>query len=290
MFLSDAQIKLHDDYLRKQSNVCGNPMRLGAKILQINHCKHGLLVCDAKGVCSLICNKRVIKKFTGHDGPVSCCTSYGDLIVTGGWDKTIRIHSLESTLQVLHLHNDYVKSLLVHNNVLYSASTDRTIRRIIISESKVESTVLKGHTGAVTGLCWSSLLVSCSSDCTIRSWDKNNVILFWLMILVFMLFVPKMNTFLVLLLIILLSILPFDYILFTGSRDGNIRVFDWSSGKLVRIIEGHYDSVTGLLVINNELISSSLDGTIRSWPIANILNNTKFEVLLTQQEEDLLFE
>ncbi|CAF4847617.1 unnamed protein product [Rotaria socialis] len=262
MFLSDAQIKLHDDYLRKQSNVCGNPMRLGAKILQINHCKHGLLVCDAKGVCSLICNKRVIKKFTGHDGPVSCCTSYGDLIVTGGWDKTIRIHSLESTLQVLHLHNDYVKSLLVHNNVLYSASTDRTIRRIIISESKVESTVLKGHTGAVTGLCWSSLLVWLKSAC-IQTLVHSDYVT---------------------------SILPFDYILFTGSRDGNIRVFDWSSGKLVRIIEGHYDSVTGLLVINNELISSSLDGTIRSWPIANILNNTKFEVLLTQQEEDLLFE
>jgi hypothetical protein len=55
----------------------------------------------------------------------------------------------------------------------------------------------------------------------------------------------------------------------TAGRNEDIKVWDRNSGKLFHTYEGHYEEVTGLLLRNSdrEIISVSIDGTIRTWSL-----------------------
>lgn len=53
----------------------------------------------------------------------------------------------------------------------------------------------------------------------------------------------------------------------TAGRDEDVKVWDRASGKLWHTYEGHYEEVTGLVVLEGErkVVSVSIDGTIRTW-------------------------
>ncbi|KAI7773039.1 hypothetical protein LA080_012115 [Diaporthe eres] len=59
----------------------------------------------------------------------------------------------------------------------------------------------------------------------------------------------------------------------TAGRDEDIKVWDRASGKLYCSLEGHYDEVTDLVLLDgghgqeNRLASVSIDGTVRTWPL-----------------------
>ncbi|KAK1832151.1 WD40-repeat-containing domain protein [Podospora conica] len=55
----------------------------------------------------------------------------------------------------------------------------------------------------------------------------------------------------------------------TAGRDEDLRFWDRTSGELVFVVEGHYDEVTELLVLEGgkRLCSVSIDGTVRTWPL-----------------------
>lgn len=63
----------------------------------------------------------------------------------------------------------------------------------------------------------------------------------------------------------------------TACRDENVRVWDNGTGKCIGVLEGHYEEVTGLAIIEvqdpstgkmvKSLVSVSIDGTIRRWPL-----------------------
>ncbi|EPS43013.1 hypothetical protein H072_2997 [Dactylellina haptotyla CBS 200.50] len=53
----------------------------------------------------------------------------------------------------------------------------------------------------------------------------------------------------------------------TACSDEEVRVWDSASSKLYHTFSGHYDVVTGIAVIGNELVSVSLDATIRKWSL-----------------------
>jgi WD40 repeat protein len=57
-----------------------------------------------------------------------------------------------------------------------------------------------------------------------------------------------------------------DWII-TAGRDEDVKVWDRSTGKLWHIYDGHYEEVTGLVVLEGEkkVVSVSIDGTIRTW-------------------------
>lgn len=56
------------------------------------------------------------------------------------------------------------------------------------------------------------------------------------------------------------------------------------TGKLVHTFEGHYDEITGLVVMGQTVVSVSLDGTIRRWSLkAGDLNAAKREA---QEEKE----
>lgn len=54
----------------------------------------------------------------------------------------------------------------------------------------------------------------------------------------------------------------------SGGRDEDVKVWERGSGKLHHIFSGHYDEITGLVVLQGQLLLSvSLDGTIRQWSL-----------------------
>lgn len=57
----------------------------------------------------------------------------------------------------------------------------------------------------------------------------------------------------------------------TAGRDEDLKFWDRSSGKLHCSLEGHYDEITGIAIVRGSperLVSVSIDGTIRTWPLA----------------------
>jgi WD40 repeat protein len=54
----------------------------------------------------------------------------------------------------------------------------------------------------------------------------------------------------------------------TACRDEEVRVWERSSGKLFHSFSGHYEEVTGLLLLPRDLVVSvSIDGSIRRWSL-----------------------
>ncbi|KAI9699372.1 MAG: hypothetical protein M1836_002983 [Candelina mexicana] len=53
----------------------------------------------------------------------------------------------------------------------------------------------------------------------------------------------------------------------TACRDEEIRVWDRGTGKLYHTFSGHFEEVSGLLLIEQTLVSVSIDATIRQWSL-----------------------
>jgi WD40 repeat protein len=55
----------------------------------------------------------------------------------------------------------------------------------------------------------------------------------------------------------------------TAGRDEDVKVWDRATGKLWHVYDGHYEEVTGLVVIDGEkkVVSVSIDGTVRTWSL-----------------------
>jgi WD40 repeat protein len=50
-------------------------------------------------------------------------------------------------------------------------------------------------------------------------------------------------------------------------RDEEVRVWDKSSGKLHHTFSGHFEEVTGLLLLGQRVVSVSIDATVRQWSL-----------------------
>ena len=114
----------------------------------------------------------------GHTSWVSSVvvTSDNKYIVSGSWDKTIRIWNLLEKRQetVLQGHTDSVWTVAVtsDNKYIVSGSRDKTIRIWNLLEKKQE-TVSQGHTSCVNSVAVTSdnkYIISGSKDKTIRIW------------------------------------------------------------------------------------------------------------------------
>jgi WD40 repeat protein len=55
----------------------------------------------------------------------------------------------------------------------------------------------------------------------------------------------------------------------TAGRDEDVKVWDRSTGKLWHVYEGHYEEVTGLILLDGDtkVLSVSIDGTVRTWAL-----------------------
>ncbi|KAJ6277659.1 WD40-repeat-containing domain protein [Bipolaris maydis] len=53
----------------------------------------------------------------------------------------------------------------------------------------------------------------------------------------------------------------------TACRDEEVRVWERASGRLHHTFSGHFEEVTGLLLMGQRLISVSIDATVRQWSL-----------------------
>ncbi|KAK2832022.1 hypothetical protein FQN49_006931 [Arthroderma sp. PD_2] len=53
----------------------------------------------------------------------------------------------------------------------------------------------------------------------------------------------------------------------TACRDEEVRLWDRATGELHHTFSGHFEEVTGLLVLGSKVISVSIDATVRQWPL-----------------------
>lgn len=67
----------------------------------------------------------------------------------------------------------------------------------------------------------------------------------------------------------------------TAGRNEDVKIWDRATGKLWHTYDGHYEDVTGLVVLPNEnqVISVSIDGTVRIWDLG------RKEIELARKEE-----
>ena len=155
-------------------------------------------------------------------------------------------------------HANWVTSLVIFNNVLYSGSGDNTVRAWDINTRK-ELFQLVGHTAGVVSLAvCDGVLYSGSWDKTIRAWDLNTQK---------ELYQLNGHTGGI------VSLVVHNGVLYSGSWDRTIRAWDLNSHKELYQLNGHTGGVGTLAVHNNKLFSGSSDRTIRAWDL-----NTRAEL------------
>ncbi len=82
----------------------------------------------------------------------------------------------------------------------------------------------------------------------------------------------------------------YNDVIISGSRDHTIKIFNYKTKELVKILHGHSDHVTSVTIYNNMLISGDYDGIIKFWDIKTFeciktLNSSKSMSSLTISED-----
>ena len=190
---------------------------------------------------------RCVRVLNGHSSGVSCLvlTPCNSLIVSGSWDRTLKVWSLDTgvCLRTLRGHRNGVLSLVLLSNkeiASGSANTDRTIKIWDFARGECLRT-LKGHWHAINCL---SLMkhINClvSSASSLNSWTKvwdltrgecvRELRGPWYVRC--MVLVPRTNVAVV------------------SSGEKSVKVWDLKRDKCLCEFEGHESSVNALILIN----------------------------------------
>ena len=223
--------------------------------------------------------KQSTQRLSGHADFVKCLLTTSlngkSILVSGGADAAIIIWDVESSKQVHKLkgHTKSLQDLAIDplsfpensskpedSFILFTASSDREIRRWHISpENAYElpeslENPIRAHETSVYKLCFDSDgdLWTSSADKTAkhlvrsRDWEVDTVLQH-----------PDFVRDIV--------VAEQLGLVVTACRDEEARVWDSSSGDLVCTYSGHYEEVTGLVLVGNSVVSVSIDGTVRRW-------------------------
>jgi WD40 repeat protein/tRNA A-37 threonylcarbamoyl transferase component Bud32 len=200
-----------------------------------------------------------IATLSGHTAAVKsvCFIPQGKWLASGSWDKTIKLWQVETGKTVLTLkgHGLQVTAIALSpdGKMLASASCDRTLRlwHLDSDEDNLEtdlisaqistaapSTVLKGHTRAVSAVAFSpdgKLLAAGSSDNTVTLWQvETGQCLRTLM--------GHSWT------VSAVAFSPDGKTLLSASWDKTIKLWQVSSGQELETLVGHSDSVNSIVV------------------------------------------
>lgn len=163
----------------------------GSKYLNsVSRCGDNLVACGGQDATITICRETLgssneTRFLKGHELNVCALDSdsSGSLLVSGSWDKTAKVWSVqEGTVKdTLKGHTQAVWSVLfLRDGRILTGSADQSIR---LWELDLDSSasykcirMFSGHTDAVRGLCQLSeeTFASCSNDMTIRVWSIND--------------------------------------------------------------------------------------------------------------------
>ncbi|KAI2611508.1 WD40 repeat-like protein [Hypoxylon fragiforme] len=238
-----------------------------------------------------LASKALARKYSGHSDFVKAvvCTNIGgkECLISGGADKKIMVWDVETGFR-LHVLQDQSKTMMAIQHlvidpvssgpdaaILVSASSDPHLRRWrirldgfeqlkeespdepgavrdtilehdttiyrMVFDHEVEEVDLWTSSGDGTAKCLSRLKGFTAND-SIQHGDHVR------------------------------AVVVTDQWVITGGRDEDVKVWDRASGKLYCILEGHYDEVIDLVLLDGgkRVVSVSLDGTVRTWPLDRV--------------------
>jgi WD40 repeat protein len=151
-------------------------------------------------------------------------------------------------------------------NTLVTGSDDSTARVWGVGSGDV-LLKLTGHTGWVLGVAinGSGLVATTDSEGRVALWDTVNRKL----LRVFQAHRAWIRT---------VAFSDDGNKLVTGSDDTSAKIWEVSSGKLLRTLSGHTAWLTGVLLIQNQVVTSSRDGTVQFWNAISGSNTRKLEL------------
>ncbi|KAF7311609.1 Argonaute-like protein [Mycena kentingensis (nom. inval.)] len=295
---------------------------------------------------------KTVQIYKGHTAPVTSLAFYENLLVTGSWDKTIKVWDTTTKAQLssTDAHSDFVKCLCVipRLKLLVSGSSDKIVRFWDLSNPTTGIALpsmgsISSHTRPIS--CIEGVAVSDTAG-TVYTADSMGIIRVWDIVRegvepprwkatlktemkhrtgvnelrlfgehlwtasadeTAQLFVGLKSTATITHAVNVRCVLPLNdlnepYVL-TGSGDV-IRVYDISTPakpELLNEIDAHWHDVTALqlwirpLAGKPELaepwvVSTSLDGTVRKWRVADALNPQPRQPLPKKEKKKAGFE
>ncbi|KAI4100830.1 MAG: hypothetical protein L6R37_005229 [Teloschistes peruensis] len=262
----------------KSTNKNGNPIRLPSKILAVvadpSNPYDAVFIAESVGS---------VRRVTLEVDFVKCLLtlklSKTDLLVSGAADASIIVWDLQSAerLHVLKGHSRGILDLALdpatyhpeisiledrQEAIIFSACSDREIRRWRISVEKAEQVEAEKpilvHDTSVYCLRFDADedLWTASADGTTKCLSRSRG------------FQPDT------------TMQHGDYVravavdeaggfTITAGRSEDIKVWDRGSGDLVHVYEGHYEEVTGLLMLEHRCVSVGIDATVRVWSLTS---------------------
>jgi hypothetical protein len=220
-----------------------------------------------------------LQTLEGHQSMVSGVSISGDgqLIVSGSWDKTVKVWSMATgeCLWTLEGHHSYVTSVSISGDgkVIVSGSWDKTVKVWSMATGEYLQT-LEGHHSYVTSVSISGdgqVIVSGSRDKTVKVWSmatgeclqtleghQSDV-------------AQQSDVASVL-------ISGDGMCIVSGSYDKTVKVWSMATGECLRTLEGHQSYVTSVSISGDGqvIVSGSWDKTVKVWSIYQPENSVAF--------------
>ncbi|KAF2100502.1 WD40 repeat-like protein, partial [Rhizodiscina lignyota] len=195
------------------------------------------------------------KTLQGHVMGVWAMVPWGDLLVSGGCDREVRVWNMATgaAIHTLRGHTSTVRCLKMSDaNTAISGSRDTTLR-IWDLQKGVCKHVLVGHQASVRCLEYhGDLIVSGSYDTTARIWSiKEGRCLRTLQGHFSQIYA-----------------IAFDgKRIATGSLDTSVRIWDPTNGACLAVLQGHTSLVGQLQMRGDTLVTGGSDGSVRVWSL-----------------------
>ncbi|EPY24885.1 hypothetical protein AGDE_12123 [Angomonas deanei] len=208
------------------------------------------------------CSK--VATLKAHDDKVYCVqyNPTGEYIVSGSCDHTLRVWNSESCSKIVTLRGHTLAvfscgfSKTNGSKYVVSGSDDRLIK-IWDWKAGKEVNSLVGHTGTVWSVCFSNnddYIVSASMDHELKLWDAKTGLCTRTLLGHK---VPTHNA--------LFS--ADDKYIFSCARDNSVMVWRVEDGERVETITGHKDTVYHIELMENKLLTASMDKTLKLYNI-----------------------
>ncbi|KAI9852990.1 MAG: hypothetical protein M1838_002769 [Thelocarpon superellum] len=195
------------------------------------------------------------KTLSGHVMGVWAMVPWGDILVSGGCDRDVRVWDMSTgeSVHTLRGHTSTVRCLKMSNDGLAISGSRDTTLRVWDIETGLCKNVLVGHQASVRCLeIKDDLVVSGSYDTTARVWSISEGRC--------------------------LRVLNGHYsqiyaIAFdgnriaTGSLDTSVRIWDPHTGQCQAILQGHTSLVGQLQMRGQTLVTGGSDGSVRVWSL-----------------------
>lgn len=198
---------------------------------------------------------RHLRCLQGHVMGVWAMVPYGDILVSGGCDRDVRVWDLTTGMaqHMLRGHTSTVRCLKMSGpNIAISGSRDTTLRVWDIRKGICKH-VLVGHQASVRCLeIHGDLVVSGSYDTTARIWSISEGRCLRTLQGHFS----------------QIYAVAFDgRRVATGSLDTSVRVWDPRDGRCLAQLQGHTSLVGQLQLRNDTLVTGGSDGSVRVWSL-----------------------